>query len=127
MSVNENSRPRPSLVKIALNLAGWVAGLFFIVFLWQQFGRVQADWAQNSRTLDWRVFSLSFLLVVIGHAIQSQLGCITQSYLQRPIGRGEMYRLWFFTQIAKYIPGGVWQVAARAVVYQRRGMSLLMG
>jgi glycosyltransferase 2 family protein len=133
MSVNENdnarpmTRPRASAIKIALNLAGWVAGLFFIVFLWQQFARVQADWAQNGTTLNWGIFSLSFILVVIGHAIQSQLGCITQSYLKLSIGRGEMYRLWFFTQIAKYIPGGIWQVAARAVVYQRRGMSLLMG
>jgi glycosyltransferase 2 family protein len=105
---------------ILLNLFGWVGSAFFLILICRQAGIV--DWSVIS--IDWNNFILAFLLLMIGQALQSQLAWITQHALGYPIAHFSIYRVWFFSQVAKYIPGSLWQIAARTAFYFRRGVPL---
>jgi glycosyltransferase 2 family protein len=115
-------RKRTPWLSLILNLFGWVGGLFLLWLIYQQFSSVSTQAAQ--RTLDLPLLAACALLGVAGHALLSFLPRISLSYVypQHGMSMGTTYRVWFISQAAKYIPGGVWQVAARGVAYVRLGM-----
>src|SRR5258708_4568989 len=106
---------------IALNLLGWGGSLFFLALIWKQAAAV--NWIVGP--INWPYAGLSFLLLLVGLALQSQLAWITQRSLLYRLDHFTIYRVWFFSQIAKSIPGSLWQVAARSIFYVRRGVPLV--
>ncbi len=117
-SIRQPNRHR--ILSVLLNLLGWGGGLFFLILVWKQAAAV--EWAGIS--IDWATLAVSFVLLLIGLALQSQLAWVTQHYLGYPVERATIYRVWFFSQVAKYIPGSLWQIAARSMFYIRRGVPL---
>src|SRR5260221_14633316 len=111
---------RHRILSVLLNLLGWGGGLFFLILVWKQAAAV--EW--SGITIDWATLATSFVLLLIGLALQSQLAWVTQHYLGYPVERATIYRVWFFSQVAKYIPGSLWQIAARSMFYIRRGVPL---
>lgn len=105
-------------LSIALNLLGWIGGIGLLALLAQQAAAVAAQ--QPAVDVGW--LALAVIIGILGHAPQYLIGKISTSTLQHPIPHGAMYRLWFFSQTAKYVPGGVWQVASRAGMYTQRGL-----
>jgi len=117
---NLNRQRLKHLISTGLNALGWLGGLFFLVAIWRQASVV--NWSINA--IQWPLFAMSFALLFIGQALQSQLAWITQHFLGRPIEPARIYRIWFFSQVTKYIPGSLWQVATRSVMYIRQGSSI---
>src|SRR5258708_19509286 len=98
---NHNGQPnRQGILGILLNLLGWGGGLFFLILVWKQAAAV--EWSGIS--IDWTTLAVSFVLLLIGLALQSQLAWITQHYLGYPVEHAMIYRVWFFSQLPKYIP-----------------------
>src|SRR5258708_38225443 len=72
---------RQRIPGILLNLLGWGGGLFFLILVWKQAAAV--EW--SGITIDWATLATSFVLLLIGLALQSQLAWITQPYLRYPV------------------------------------------
>lgn len=121
MLMQEQSQPnRRRIIGVLLNLLGWGGSIFFLLLIWKQASVV--DW--SLKEIDWGSFVIAFVLFLIALALQSRLAWITQYYLNYPIDHFTIYRVWFFSQVARYIPGSLWQVAARSMFYVRRGIPL---
>ena len=105
---------------LLLNLLGWVGSLFFLILVWRQATAV--DW--QVVTVDWNLLVLACGLLIFGQAVQSQLAWITQQALGYSVPRLTIHRVWFLSQIAKYIPGSLWQIAVRTGFYVQRGVPL---
>lgn len=115
-----------SWLKPALNLVGWLAALVLIGYFWQRLSQQDADWGAMFARLDWSLFSVATLLLLIGHLLRSQMGYVSHHYLNYSLTRWQSYRFWFIAQLAKYIPGGVWTFATGVVAYHRNGMPLII-
>src|SRR5450755_2859866 len=114
------SSNRQRIPGLLLNLLGWGGGLFFLVLLWKQASAV----AWTGMSVNWANLTVACVLLLIALALSSQLAWITQHYLGYPVDHSIIYRVWFFSQVAKYIPGSLWQIAARSMFYVRRGVPL---
>ncbi len=112
-------------LKIAVNLLGWSAGLLFLIIFWQQLGETQ-NWGEIFANIDLKLFSFSFVLLIISNVVRSQLGYISNNFLGYPLSHGLSYRFYAISTMAKYIPGGVWLFAAKTVLYNRNGMPMLV-
>lgn len=111
------------IIGVLTNLLGWLGSLFFLILIWKQAAAV--DWAVI--TVEWNNLILAFVLLFVGQALQSQLCWITQNALGYAVGPMTIHRVWFFSQIAKYIPGSLWQIAARTAFYLQQGVPLGIG
>lgn len=125
MTPTANPRPRRQRLRLVLNLLGWLVSIGFLLVFWQQLSS-QGDWAQVFTGLDWRAFGLASLVLFAGHYGRSQMGAISTRYLGYPISRAQSHRYWSLSQLAKYLPGGVWLVAAKVVLYHQNGMPLVV-
>jgi uncharacterized membrane protein YbhN (UPF0104 family) len=106
-------------------LLGWLGSLFFVALIWKQASAVSVDWS-TLFNVRWLPLVVSLVFVCTGAAIQSQLVFVTQSHIGYPLDRATAYRIWFFSQLTRYIPGSLWQLATRSVYYTRRGVPLSM-
>ncbi len=114
------------LLRFTANILGWVAGMGLIVLFWQQLLRSGDEWRQVIQEIDWRQFALATLILFVGQGLRSQLAYGSHTYLRYPFTREKAYRIWFLSQLGKYIPGGVWLLAARVVFYRRHGMPVVV-
>lgn len=112
-------------LRVLINLAGWVVAIIFIVLFWQRFIRSE-DWTQIVADVDWGLFTLATVLLFLAQGSRAALGYISHRELGYPLKIGHVYRIWYLSQIGKYIPGGVWLFAARVVWYRRLGMPTLI-
>ncbi len=118
------SQPRKP-IRIILNIVGWVVSIGFLVVFWQKLGS-QQDWGQVFANLNWAYFALASVILFAGHYGRSQMGYISTLYLGYPITHGQSHRYWSLSQLAKYLPGGVWLFAAKVVLYANNGMPLMV-
>ncbi len=109
--------------KTLLNWVGWGLALVFLGIFWQQLGS-QQDWQSilQSYRLDYAL--LAVLLLIIGFIPLAQMGVVASRALQYPLTRRDSYRYWALSQMAKYLPGGIWFAAAKASLYSQNGMPL---
>lgn len=111
--------------KTLLNLAGWGVALLFLGIFWQQLGS-QQDWQQVYQGYRLEYALLGLLLLIMGFVPLAQMGVVASRDLQYPLPPRDSYRYWALSQMAKYLPGGIWFAAAKAVLYTRNGMPLVV-
>ena len=121
----EAAPQRRKPLRIILNILGWVISIGFLVVFWQQLG-AQDGWEEVFANLNWGYFALASVILFIGHYGRSQMGYISTLYLGYPITHGQSQRYWSLSQLAKYLPGGVWLFAAKVVLYNNNGMPLMV-
>ncbi|HKE91146.1 MAG TPA: lysylphosphatidylglycerol synthase domain-containing protein [Gemmatimonadales bacterium] len=110
----------------------WVAAqvLFMALALWFAGRALSSQWrgvrvALAGTRPTWSLVALSVLLVLLDYALLIR---VWQAML-RTWGEGgklsfrEAARIWFVSNLGRYIPGKVWQIATMAVMAQRRGVS----
>lgn len=111
-----------STLKRLLNLAGWAVALGFLALAWQRLIASEDDWTRYFTGLDWTYCALALAALVAGQGLLSLSGYVGHRSLGYRLTPGQSYRYWFVSQLTKYIPGGVWQMATRVVLYRRGGL-----
>ncbi len=79
--------------------------------------------AQMARQMPWWAFAASAFFLLVGKILlvinmQAALKCVNVHF-----SFAKAYRVYNTTQLAKYIPGTVWQFIGRGAVYAREGLS----
>lgn len=113
-------RSRP-LVRV-LGVAFIVAALwFFAQDLYLQRAEIGALW----RTLhpSWSLLGASGLVVLASYAVLIETWRRTVEAWGSGIAWSAAARIWFVSNLGKYIPGKVWQIGAMSVLSERQGVS----
>ena len=106
-------------------IAGWLLALGIFIFLGQA---VISTWGQAAASgfefrFDWPPLALSLLLLVAARAFAVE----SWRRILWALGDSLHYRTanyaWFVSNLARYIPGNVWQVATLMVIVDREGVS----
>ncbi len=104
---------------------GWILAVAVIIFLGQV---LVSSWGQIVASgfvfkFDWPALVLSVVLLVLGRAMA------TESWRRVLLALGESlsYRValyfWYVSNLVRYVPGNVWQVATLMVLSEREGVS----
>jgi len=79
--------------------------------------------AEADLTFNLPLLAASLLLMVLTGAVPPLLwGRIMRDALQADLGWRVAYRIWFVSQISRYLPGGVWNYLSRVVQCSRQGI-----
>ena len=97
----------------------WFAGRAFV----GQWGGVRALLADARPS--WGMVLLSYVPVLIAYALLIQVwrGMLTAWGEGGRLGTWPATRIWFVSNLGRYLPGKVWQIATMGVMAQRRGVS----
>lgn len=109
-----------TLVQVAfVALALWFAGRA-LAGQWQGVREKFADTHPS-----WGLVALSVLLVLFDYALLIQVwrAMIAAWGEGGKLSLKEAARIWFVSNLGRYVPGKVWQIATMAVMAQRRGVS----
>jgi uncharacterized membrane protein YbhN (UPF0104 family) len=106
----------------ALQAIAVVAVLFFVGL------KVSENWTEiraSSATLhfDWALLAASAACVLASYAILIWTWQRTVRAWGERLNFGEGARIWFISNLGRYIPGKVWQIGAMGVMAQRAGVS----
>ncbi len=124
--MTKRNKPASPLLKRLLTIAWWViAGLFFVI-AWREFVGPDQSLGELLRPVDWWLFALALAVLIFGQVVRAQLTYASHTALGYHVERGEGFRYWVFSQMGKYIPGGIWLFASRTVFYQQNGMPTLI-
>jgi glycosyltransferase 2 family protein len=102
--------------------------VFAAAVLWFAARTIDAQWEQARAAgfgfaPRWSFVLLSALIVLLTYALLIE----TWRYLVRSWGsnlsRADAARIWFVSNLGRYVPGKVWQIGAMGVMAQRRGVS----
>ena len=118
------SRGRPSRWRTLLFRAGQVLVLGLIIYFW---GRsLWANWLELS-SYHWRFYPLylaaSLAVLLLHMLLLAQIWRWTLEFLGLRRPWAETTSIWALSQIARYVPGGIWDVAGRLVMSGRAGYS----
>lgn len=104
---------------VFIALALWFAGRA-LAGQWQGVREKLADTHPN-----WGLVALSVLLVVLDYGLLIQVwrAMLTAWGEGGKLSLREAARIWFVSNLGRYVPGKVWQIATMAVMAQRRGVS----
>lgn len=88
---------------------------------------ISRNWAQLQR-FEWRVDPLLLLASVAAHVAVLAWGVwvwsrVTARFAGPPVGFAALLGIWSFSNVARYIPGTVWQFVAAAEVARGHGVS----
>ncbi len=95
--------------------------LFLGGYLYINWDDYEHAFAQSSP--DWGLLTLSSLLVLVAYAV------LIQTWRQVVVAWGgrlpfsDAMRIWFVSNLGKYVPGKVWAIAAMGTLAQERGIS----
>lgn len=101
--------------------------LFFAVLI--SFGvRVAEQWAGISRSWsalhpNWASVLLSGIIVLVSYAVLIETWRRTVIAWGEQIGWSSAARIWFVSNLGKYLPGRVWQIGAMGVLARQAGVS----
>jgi hypothetical protein len=124
--MTKRNKPASPVLKRLLTIGWWVvAGLFFVV-AWREFVGPDQSLSELLRPVDWWLFVLALAVLVFGQVVRAQFSHASHAALGYPVERGRAFRCWVFSQMGKYIPGGIWLFASRTVFYQQNGMPTLV-
>jgi hypothetical protein len=94
--------------------------LFMLAYL----GQLWRQLSEAPLQIDWSVLALSQGLMVAGLLMLPIVPYRILGYLKSPLPAPYLCRLYFLSNLAKYLPGGVWALPGRAFLYQRAGTSV---
>lgn len=113
------SSPRISrVIAIVLTL---VAVGFALAIAREHWASVRAAAADTA--VHWPRIGVSILLVFLAYAVLIQTWRRMVSAWDSSLGWGSAAHIWFVSNLGRYLPGKVWQVAAMGVLAQRAGVS----
>ncbi len=103
----------------------WVSVAAVLVFVGL---RVQDQWAELRSfplpdALNWRLLGASAACVVISYAVLIWTWQRTVLAWGERLALGAAARIWFVSNLGRYIPGKVWQIGAMGVMAQQEGVS----
>lgn len=106
-------------------VVGWILAVAILVFLGQT---LFATWDQVVKSgfefrFDWLLLAVSLGLLVLGRAFAVEAWRRIVTALGNPISFRVAFRGWFISNLARYIPGNVWQVATLMVLVEPYGVS----
>ncbi|MEA1997432.1 MAG: lysylphosphatidylglycerol synthase transmembrane domain-containing protein [Gemmatimonadota bacterium] len=88
-----------------------------IVLNWRSLGDFEWDFR-------WLPFTASLLWIALTFAANSQVwALVVRSISGRRIGAARAAYIWFISNLGRYLPGKVWQIAGMAVLARREGIS----
>jgi uncharacterized membrane protein YbhN (UPF0104 family) len=99
------------LVLIAIAPLAWA-----VIRQWTDLGKALAS-------VQWAMFGSAVLLLVLLMPVMALTPWITLRYVGSGLSLGQVFRLYFVSQVAKYLPGGVWAFPGRMVAYRSVGVS----
>ncbi|MEP6692853.1 MAG: hypothetical protein ABJD07_16970, partial [Gemmatimonadaceae bacterium] len=113
---------RGNRIWIAVQIAFVALVLFFVA------RALQGQWlnvGERVRLLrpDWTGIGAGSLLVLGAYAILVQTWRLMLAAWNAPLSPREATVVWFVSNLAKYVPGGIWQITALGAMAQRRGVS----
>jgi glycosyltransferase 2 family protein len=116
-----------SRIKQWRRVAGWVLALAILFFLGQtlysSWGQVASSGFHFQFNLPLLVISVLMLVVGRGFAVEAWRRILIA--LGSPITFRFAFYTWFISNLARYIPGNVWQVATMMLLVEREGVSKL--
>ena len=94
---------------------------FYVREVARQWGGVRALGARI--TVDWVTLLLSGVVVLASYAVLIETWRRTVIAWGERLGWREAARIWFVSNLGKYVPGKVWQIGAMGVLAQQAGVS----
>ena len=110
----------------------WIAAqvVFALAAFWFVGAAVVRYWGDvrlsiRSVTPAWGLILLSGVLVLAAYAVLIQTWRVMLSAWEGrvPLAFGEASRIWFVSNLGRYVPGKIWQIAAMSALAQQRGVS----
>jgi len=109
---------------------GWrrVAGVLLIAATGWWLGRLIAENWGELRAFDWRAHPVLLTASIAAHVAVLAFGVWVWSRVLRhfdhpPVGLGTLQRIWFLSNLARYVPGKVFQFIAVAQLSRSAGLS----
>jgi glycosyltransferase 2 family protein len=101
---------------------------FFAVVVWYFAARVAAEWkniAGLSASLrpDWAMVAQSALWVFAGYAVLIETWRQTVVAWGERLSWGTAARIWFISNLGRYVPGKIWQIGAMSALAREAGVS----
>lgn len=81
--------------------------------------------AASSARVTWSHIALATATVVLAYALLIETWRRTVAAWGERLGWGDAARIWFISNLGRYVPGKVWQIGAMGVLAQERGVSPL--
>ncbi len=115
-------RPDRKRVVIALQI------VFVAAVLWYAGVSIAAQWGDVRRSAvelrpRWGYVLASGAVVLVSYGLLIQTWRVMLRAWRAELAVFEASRIWFVSNLGKYLPGKVWQIAALAVMAQQRGIS----
>jgi uncharacterized membrane protein YbhN (UPF0104 family) len=104
---------------------GYALTLIILAFLAQT---VYSSWSQVAASgftfaFNAPLVALALVLLIVGRMGAVEAWRTVLAALGARVGFRVAYRLWIYSNLARYIPGNIWQVAAMAVLAEEHGVS----
>lgn len=96
--------------------------------LWFVARRLGADWAAFTERAgalrpDWMLVALSGVVVFASYAVLIWTWRYSVTAWGEQLGMATASRIWFVSNLGRYVPGKIWQIGAMGVMAQRAGVS----
>ena len=119
---------RPSLPRVNKKIVVAAQVGFAAVAVWYVGAAVAHQWSavgQSARGVHarWGGLSASCLLVLLAYALLIQTWRMTLRVWSSTLPVGQATRIWFVSNLGRYIPGKIWQISAMGVMTHRQGVS----
>lgn len=95
---------------------------FFVLLLVLAILYVQSQWSQIDPELiarNWPLLLISLGLFMVGHFLLPLGSWLILRWAQHPLNLLAVWRTFYLSQIAKYLPGSIWSLPGRAFLYQQ--------
>jgi uncharacterized membrane protein YbhN (UPF0104 family) len=102
--------------------------LIAVLILWLAYHAMRGSWSELRRQplpvrVDWTWVTACFATFALGYAVLIQTWRTILARWDRRLSFIAAARIWLVSNLGRYVPGKVWQIAAMGVLAQREGVS----
>ncbi len=115
----------PSVRRAAALFVRWGLAILLILGVTYQFARSYGALKAHPPSFAPSWSALSLLALAIFLFVASEAWRAWMGALGEPMGRGHAFRVFYLSNLGKYLPGGVWNFVGRVGLAQRDGISAL--